>query len=102
MTFPYTNRYGKTRDHETKFKGITGYLKERMNRSNSQGAHRRYEKYMSERHCSVCDGQRLKPEVLAVTIGGISISEFTRYSIDDAYQFLVDLELDERDRKSVV
>ena len=97
LTFPYTNRYGKTRDHETKFKGITGYLKERMNRSNSQGAHRRYEKYMSERHCSVCDGQRLKPEVLAVTIGGISISEFTRYSIDDAYQFLVDLELDERD-----
>ena len=97
LTFPYTNRYGKTREHETKFKGITGYLKERMNRSNSQGAHRRYEKYMSERHCSVCDGQRLKPEVLAVTIGGISISEFTRYSIDDAYQFLVDLELDERD-----
>ena len=96
LTFPYTNRYGNTRDHETKFKGITGYLKERMNRSNSKGAHRRYEKYMSERHCSVCDGQRLKPEVLAVTINGLSISEFTRFSIADAHQFLQDLDLDER------
>jgi len=96
LTFPYTNRYGKTRQHETKFKGITGYLKERMNRSNSQGTHRRYEKYMSERHCSVCDGQRLKPEVLAVTINGLSISEYTRFSIAEAHEFLENLDLDER------
>ncbi|MGM0437098.1 MAG: excinuclease ABC subunit UvrA [Bacillota bacterium] len=96
LSFPYTNRYGNTREHKTKFKGLVGYLKERMNRSNSQGAHRRYEKYMSERHCSVCDGQRLKPEVLAVTINGLSISEFTRFSIAEAYEFLENLDLDER------
>ncbi|MGM0410317.1 MAG: excinuclease ABC subunit UvrA [Bacillota bacterium] len=96
LKFPYTNRYGKTREHKTKFKGIIGYLKERVSRSNSQGAHRRYEKYMSETHCSVCDGQRLKPEVLAVTINGLSISEFTRFSISDAYDFIDNLEFDER------
>ncbi len=96
LTFPYTNRYGNTREHKTKFKGIIGYLKERVSRSNSQGAHRRYEKYMSEKHCSVCDGQRLKPEVLAVTIDGLSISEFTRFSISDAYDFIDNLKFDER------
>lgn len=96
LSFPYTNRYGKTRDHNTKFKGLTGYLRERLDRSSSPGSHRRLEKYMNERHCSVCNGQRLKPEILAVTIDGLSISEYTRFSISEAYDFLNELELDER------
>ncbi|MFW5855939.1 MAG: excinuclease ABC subunit UvrA [Bacillota bacterium] len=97
LSFPYTNRYGRTRQHETRFKGIIGYLKERINRSDSPGSHRRLERYMSERHCSVCDGQRLKPEVLAVTIGGLSIAEFTDFSIKEALEFLESLELTERE-----
>jgi excinuclease ABC subunit A len=96
LSFPYTNRYGKTRDHETKFKGITGYLRERMNRSDSPGSHRRLERYMSERSCNHCEGQRLKPEVLAVTVGGLSISEFSRYSIKEGLNFLRELDLDQR------
>ncbi|MEC9490985.1 MAG: excinuclease ABC subunit UvrA [Halanaerobiales bacterium] len=96
VTFPYTNRFGKTRDHTTKFKGVIGYLKKRLNESDSPGTHKRMERYMDEIPCKVCGGQRLKPEVLAVTIGGLSIAEFTSFSIKDAYDFLEDVELNER------
>jgi excinuclease ABC subunit A len=51
---------------------------------------------MDEIPCKVCGGQRLKPEVLAVTIGGLSIAEFTSFSIKDAYEFLENLEFNER------
>ncbi|MFW6256788.1 MAG: excinuclease ABC subunit UvrA [Bacillota bacterium] len=98
LSFPYTNRYGKTRQHNTKFKGVTGYLKRRLNDSDSAGSHKRLDKFMSERPCDECDGNRLKPEVLAVTVGGISISEFTRFFIKEALEFLDDLELDQREQ----
>ncbi|CCU80112.1 Excinuclease ABC subunit A [Halanaerobium saccharolyticum subsp. saccharolyticum DSM 6643] len=96
ITFPYTNRYGRTRDHTTRFKGITGYLKERMEKSDSTSAHRKLERYMNEIPCQVCHGQRLKPEVLAVTVGGISIAEFSSYTIKEAHEFLKGVELDDR------
>ncbi|MFW6294653.1 MAG: excinuclease ABC subunit UvrA [Halanaerobium sp.] len=96
VTFPYTNRFGKTRDHTTKFKGVVGYLKKKLNESDSPGTHKRMERYMDEIPCKVCGGQRLKPEVLAVTIGGLSIAEFTSFSIKDAYEFLENLDFNER------
>ncbi|ADQ13955.1 excinuclease ABC subunit UvrA [Halanaerobium hydrogeniformans] len=96
ITFPYTNRYGRTRDHTTKFKGVIGYLQKRMSDSDSPGTHKRMERYMNEIPCQVCGGQRLKPEVLAVTIGGLSIAEFTSFSIKDAYDFLEEVDFDER------
>lgn len=98
LSFPYTNRYGKTRQHETRFKGIIGYLKERVDRSDSPGSHKRLEKFMSERPCQKCNGDRLKPVVLAVTIGGKSIADFTSLTIGEALEFLhdVEAELDER------
>jgi len=99
ITFPYTNRYGRTRDHTTRFKGITGYLKERMEKSDSTSAHRKLERYMNEIPCHVCHGQRLKPEVLAVTVGGISIAEFSSYTIKEAHDFLEGVELDDRRAK---
>ncbi len=56
---------------------------------------------MSERHCQVCGGQRLKPVVLAVTIEDKSIAEFTSMSIGESLDFLdkIDENLDERSRK---
>jgi excinuclease ABC subunit A len=99
ITFPYTNRYGRTRDHTTRFKGITGYLKERMEKSDSTSAHRKLERYMNEIPCQVCHGQRLKPEVLAVTVGGISIAEFSSYTIKEAHDFLKGVKLDNRRAK---
>lgn len=99
ITFPYTNRYGRTRDHTTRFKGITGYLKERMEKSDSSSAHKKLERYMNEIPCHVCEGQRLKPEVLAVTVGGISIAEFSSFTIKEAHTFLQGVELNERRAK---
>ncbi|MFW6237666.1 MAG: excinuclease ABC subunit UvrA, partial [Halanaerobiales bacterium] len=96
LSFPYTNRYGRTRQHSTRFKGIVGYLKRKIKNSDSPGSHKKVEKYMSERACSECGGDRLKPEVLAVKVGGISISDFTRFSIEEALAFLDDLDLEER------
>lgn len=99
ITFPYTNRYGKTRDHTTRFKGITGYLKERMEKSDSPGTHKKMERYMNEIPCNVCEGQRLKPEVLAVKVGGISIADFSSYTIKEAHEFLKGVSLDSRRAK---
>lgn len=96
LSFPYTNRYGRTRQHDTTFRGIIGYLKRRLSQSESPGVHRKLEAYMNERPCHVCNGGRLKPEVLAVTVGGLSIAEFTRFNIKEAYNFLEQLELDKR------
>ncbi len=98
LSFPYTNRYGRTRNHQTRFKGITGYLKRRLNESNSPGSHKRLEKYMTELDCQDCKGERLKPEVLAVTVGGISISEMTRFFIKEALEFLDKLEFTDREQ----
>ncbi len=55
--------------------------------------------YLREVPCPVCDGKRLKPEVLAVLVHGTSISDVTRLSLDDAYDFMARLELSEREAK---
>src|SRR5699024_393092 len=57
----------------------------------------RYEEYMREIPCTVCEGARLRPEVLAVTVGGISIAELSRKPIDEAAEFLAGLTLSDRD-----
>ena len=98
LSFPYTNRYGRTRNHKTKYKGIIGYLKRRLNDSDSPGSHKRMEKYMSEQPCESCEGDRLKPEVLAVTVGGISIADFSRFFIKEALEFLEELKLEKREK----
>ena len=98
LTFPYTNRYGKTRQQNTKFKGVVNYLKRRMKRSDSASSHSRMEKYMREDDCKACHGQRLKPGALAVTVGGISIAEFTRKNIGEALEFIKNLKLTKRDK----
>ena len=98
LTFPYTNRFGKTRQQNTEYKGVVSYLKRRLKRSDSAKTHTKLEKYMREDHCKACDGKRLKPGVLAVTVGGISISDFTRKNIGDALDFIKNLELSKREK----
>src|SRR6056297_604393 len=98
LTFPYTNRFGKTRQQNTEYKGVISYLKRRLKRSNSANSHRKLNKYMREDHCHVCKGQKLKPGVLAVTVGGISISEFTIKNIGEALDFIKNLNLSKREK----
>lgn len=53
---------------------------------------------MSDRKCHVCHGKRLRPEVLAVTVGGKSIADVVEMSIKDSYQFFLNLELTDREQ----
>jgi excinuclease ABC subunit A len=91
----YRNRMGRKRSYMLNFEGIVPSLQRRYRETDSAQQRERIEEYMSFRPCPACNGARLKPEVLAVMIGGINIHEFTRMSVTRALQFLDELELTE-------
>ena len=86
ISFSYTNRQGVRRTHRTTFEGVIPNL-ERRYRDASEGGREEIEQYMSARLCPTCKGARLKPEILAVTVGGRNISEVTGFSIITALRF---------------
>jgi excinuclease ABC subunit A len=94
----YRNRMGRRRSYMIDFEGIVPSLQRRYRETDSSTQRERIEEYMSFRPCPVCKGARLKPEVLAVTVGDKNIHEFTRFSITRALQFLDDLELTETEQ----
>jgi excinuclease ABC subunit A len=89
----YRNRMGRRRAYMLAFEGIVPSLERRYRETDSAGQRERIEEYMSFRPCPVCKGARLKPEVLAVTVGDRNIHEFTQMSITRAAEFLDTLEL---------
>jgi excinuclease ABC subunit A len=89
----YRNRMGRRRQYMLAFDGIVSSLERRYRDTDSSQQRERIEEYMSFRSCPVCKGARLKPEVLAVTVGSRSIHEFTRLSVTSALAFLDELEL---------
>jgi excinuclease ABC subunit A len=91
----YRNRMGRRRAYMLAFEGIVPSLERRYRETDSAGQRERIEEYMSFRPCPVCKGARLKPEVLAVTVGERNIHEFTQMSITRATEFLDTLELTE-------
>jgi excinuclease ABC subunit A len=91
----YRNRMGRRRSYMIAFEGIVSSLERRYRETDSSTQRERIEEYMSFRPCPVCKGARLKPEVLAVTVGGKNIHEFTKLSITRALQFLGRLGLTE-------
>ena len=91
----YRNRMGRKRSYMLSFEGITKSLERRYRETDSGQIRERIEEYMSFRACPACDGARLKPEILAVTIGGSNIHELTKLSVAAALDFLDALELTE-------
>jgi excinuclease ABC subunit A len=91
----YRNRMGRRRAYMLAFEGIVPSLERRYRETDSAGQRERIEEYMSFRPCPVCKGARLKPEVLAVTVGERNIHEFTQMSVTRAAEFLDTLELTE-------
>ncbi len=89
----YRNRMGRRRAYTLAFEGIVASLQRRYRDTDSSTQRERIEEYMSFRPCPVCKGARLKPEVLAVTVGDLNIHEFTRLSVAAALRFLDGLEL---------
>ena len=76
------------------FEGIVNNLERRHRETQSLAMRWELEQYMTEHDCPVCHGKRLKPEVLAVTVGGISIADFTDMSVTDALDFINNLKLE--------
>ncbi len=98
MTVKYKNRYGRSRSYSTEYEGVIPWIKRRHEGSDSDWARDQYEGYMRLVACSTCDGARLKPSTLAVTIEDKNISEVADMSIGESAKFLAALELTERDR----
>ena len=89
----YRNKMGRRRSYMIAFEGIVSSLERRYRETDSSTQRERIEEYMSFRPCPVCKGARLKPEVLAVTVGDRNIHQFTKLSITAALRFLDSLDL---------
>jgi excinuclease ABC subunit A len=94
----YRNRMGRRRSYMLAFEGIVPSLQRRYRETDSAQQRERIEEYMSFRPCPACNGARLKPEVLAVTVGGLNIHQFTQMSVTRSLVFLAELELTEVER----
>jgi excinuclease ABC subunit A len=93
----YKNRWGRERQYSTGFEGVVTFLERRHGETESDWSKEKYEAFMREVPCPVCEGTRLKPEVLAVKIGGRSIADVCALPIREARDFLDTLELGERE-----
>jgi excinuclease ABC subunit A len=89
----YRNRMGRKRQYTMAFEGLLANLQRRYRETDSSQQRERIEEYMSMRPCPVCHGARLKPEVLAVSVGEKSIHEFSQQSVTAALRFVDGLEL---------
>ena len=92
----YKGRYG-ARNYTTGFEGVVPFIHRRHEETDSDYSRDKYEAYMREISCETCNGARLKPEVLAVTIGDKNISEICELSIADCAIFLKQIKLNKRE-----
>jgi excinuclease ABC subunit A len=95
----YKNRYGRERSYTTGFEGVVPFVKRRHSETDSEWSRERYEGYMREVPCPECGGARLKPESLAVHIGGRSISAICGLAIADCAKFLKEVDFTARERQ---
>ncbi len=95
----HTNRYGRERSYWTNFEGVRPFIERRHRESESDTTRERYEGFMREVPCPECQGSRLKPVSMAVTIGDRNIAEVCRLPIDEAAEFLRDLDLSAREKQ---
>ncbi|MFQ5593043.1 MAG: excinuclease ABC subunit UvrA [Anaerolineae bacterium] len=84
ITLDYENRYGNRRRYETTYEGVIPNLQRRHTETDSDYVRSEIERYMTTRPCPTCNGARLKPESIAVTVGGQNIVEVARMSIAEA------------------
>ncbi len=97
--FRYTNMFGEDKEYFVPFEGVMPLLARRYHETDSDEMRESYENYMTEIPCKACHGARLKPETLAVTVGGKNIDEVTRMTIREADAFFTQLTLTPREAK---
>ncbi len=88
IRFQYQNIFDQLKTYNTNFEGLIPYFGRRYRESTSDMVRTEIEGYMSEHPCPDCQGKRLKPEALAVKVGGISIDDLSRLSISEAISFV--------------
>lgn len=93
----YKNRWGRERSYTTGFEGVLPFIKRRHSETESDSSRERLEGYMREVPCRVCGGARLRPEVLAVTVGGKSIAQACALPVAELRGWLDTLELSARE-----
>ncbi|HXC84810.1 MAG TPA: excinuclease ABC subunit UvrA [Trebonia sp.] len=93
----YKNRYGRERSYYTNFEGAISYVERRHGEAESDSSREKFAGYMREVPCPSCQGARLKPVSLAVTVDGKSIADFGALPIGELAKLLLTLELSERD-----
>ncbi len=94
----YRNRFGRSRSYSVRFEGIVNNLERRYGETDSERVRERIEGYMAEQPCPECGGARLRPESLAVKVGGASIAEFSALSARAAGEWIKALELNDTER----
>ena len=92
----YKGRYG-ARNYTTGFEGVIPFIHRRHSETDSDYSRDKYEAYMRQIPCHICSGARLKPEVLAVTLGNKNISQITELSISECAEFLKNIKLTKRE-----
>ncbi len=85
------NSQGRPTIWHTPFIGLTAEFERRYQETNSQYVREDLDQYMTKLPCPTCQGDRLKPEVLGVTVNSINIAQFTAFSIDKAFKFVIEL-----------
>ncbi|MEN3303996.1 MAG: excinuclease subunit [Micromonosporaceae bacterium] len=94
----YRNKYGRERSYYAGFEGVVQWIERRHSDTESDWSRDKYEGYMRDIPCGSCGGTRLKPEILAVTMGGRNIAEVCALSIGDCAEILAGLELNDRQK----
>ena len=97
FTFSYENLMGETHSHTTPFEGIIPILKRRLKEAMSESQRLDYESFMTAIECPTCHGARLRPEVLAITVGGRNIKEVCDLPVRECLAFFENLDLSDRD-----
>lgn len=92
-TGSFTGKFNRT------FEGVMANLKKRYSQTSSEYVKSEIEKYMVESECKSCKGNRLKPEVLAIKINNLNITELTHLSVEQLIDFLTNLQLDATKQK---
>jgi excinuclease ABC subunit A len=95
----YRNRYGRRRSYTTSFEGIVPSLERRYRETDSEYSREKIEEYMTMRPCPECHGARLRPESLAVRVGGLGIDQLTHKSARRAIEWFEELELSETEHQ---
>lgn len=97
VSFDYENMRGEVKTFHTEYEGVLLMVKRRHSEASTDAMREEFEKFMSIKPCTTCHGARLKPEVLAITVGGKNIEEVTDMTIKEAAQFFSSLSLSQRE-----